>query len=286
MDITPTVIISTLIGFAFFGVQVAIATVAISQWTQTREQMRPSAILTLIIVLLSLPASVVSLVYLDPSAANPDVPAGMRSILQWVVRFAIVGGTGLNVFLLLMQVPVAMRLGGPHPLPVLYRQTDAGRGLPLAAGLGALLGGISVALFYALEVDPGELIEMAKKMIPGVDMETPAYVIGVSLPAVIGMAISEELLFRGIMQRWLAGKLSGKVGGTWIAICATSTIWAMAHLANVEQVGLKLTQIFLLGLLFGYLTKRYSVEASMAAHVGLNIVAVVAPLGMRMAGLT
>jgi hypothetical protein len=42
-----------------------------------------------------------------------------------------------------------------------------------------------------------------------------------------------------------------------------------------EPLWIKLAQIFLLGLVFGWLARRYSVEAAILAHVGLNVTALI-----------
>ena len=179
-------------------------------------------------------------------------------------------------------LPVAIRLGEPHPFPFLCRRPERLRGIALSAALGCILGVLSALLFLYLRVDPGEFLRKAQQMLPGVDFDAPAYILGISLPALLSAAIAEELLFRGIIQRWLERKLGGTESSGWAAVALTSALWAAAHVGNVEQVGLKLGQIFILGLFFGTLARKFSVEASMGAHVMLNLMVILVVAGMQL----
>jgi membrane protease YdiL (CAAX protease family) len=55
----------------------------------------------------------------------------------------------------------------------------------------------------------------------------------------------------------------------------SSLVWSLGHAGNADPIWLKLAQIFLLGLLFGWLAHRHNVESAIMAHVGLNVAALV-----------
>ncbi|MBI5543860.1 MAG: CPBP family intramembrane metalloprotease [Deltaproteobacteria bacterium] len=98
----------------------------------------------------------------------------------------------------------------------------------------------------------------------------PAIVLG-TFAFVLGAAVSEEILFRGLVQGWLARLLGRSVVSVVSAIVVTSALWALIHMFNTTSASWKLAQIFLIGLALGELARRYSVEASICAHVTLNV---------------
>ena len=87
-------------------------------------------------------------------------------------------------------------------------------------------------------------------------------------------AVTEELLFRGLVQGWLTRWLGGSRRAVVLAVGVSAALWALAHWGNTDHPGLKLLQIFLVGLGLGALARRYSVEASIVAHAAFNLVAV------------
>jgi len=275
--------LAALVGMVLFGLQIVIAVIAATKWSAIKPYRRPAAVLAAVFVILTLPVNIMTALHLDPSAlaGGMEIPAGAETFIRVAMQIGALVGLAFSALLVTTQLLVASLLGPPQPFPLLSGEPDARRGLELAAAGGMLAGFVSVAMFVSLGVTPGPAVDQAKQLLPGLDMETVGYQLGVALPAVIGVALSEELLFRGVFQRWLDTKLAALRGGTWVAIAATSALWASAHLTNVEEYALKLAQIFVIGLFFGHLTKRYSVEASMVAHVLLNVIAVLGGLALR-----
>jgi membrane protease YdiL (CAAX protease family) len=282
MSPSPILIVSTLLTGIIFVVQIAVVVSALANWKHTRAHLGASAVVACAVVILALPAAAVTFLYMDPAALAPQIDRSLAPVVLWGIRIGLVAGHLINAVILLLYLPVAIRLGDPHPFPFLCRRSERLRGIALSAALGCILGVLSALLFLYLRVDPGEFLRKAQKMLPGVDFNAPAYIFGISLPALLSAAIAEELLFRGIIQRWLERKLGGTERSGWIAVALSSALWAVAHMGNVEQVGLKLGQIFILGLVFGTLARKFSVEASIGAHVLLNLLVILVVTGMQL----
>ncbi len=222
---------------------------------------------------LGVPAAVLLLWHLDVAAFAPGLPPGVSETIGGLaVVFQIIG----MVITLLhgsLQVPAAVFAGGErHPFPCLFGRPERFAGWGLGAGSGALLGVASVAVFHLLRIDVGADLKNLLKMMPGVDWHAPAIVLGVSLPAILGAALGEEVMYRGVLQALLSQRLAGRAG-SFLAIVLTSLIWALAHSLNTDAPWVKLGQIFVIGLAFGAIARRYSVEASALAHLALNLMA-------------
>jgi hypothetical protein len=120
----------------------------------------------------------------------------------------------INLLLVLLAYKLVIVRLGEHPrddLPALDSVRDLGKGL----GAGVALFGIAVAIAAALGVyrvvgwgDPSALL---------VDL----LIVGI-VPGLI-----EELLFRGILFRWIE-----ELGGSWAALVITSALFGLAHILN------------------------------------------------------
>jgi CAAX amino terminal protease family protein len=80
-------------------------------------------------------------------------------------------------------------------------------------------------------------------------------------------AAAEELLFRGILERGLAVFLKRR----WLIACIAALLFALYH-GNITQGILA----FLLGLVFSELAARGGLRAALAAHLGINLIALIA----------
>jgi len=81
----------------------------------------------------------------------------------------------------------------------------------------------------------------------------------------------EETLFRHYLQSRLACWF-GRHGVTWWAAAApTSALWPLGHAGLLQPGWVKYCQVFPLGLLLGWLQRRWGVGLSMAVHLSLNI---------------
>jgi len=136
-----------------------------------------------------------------------------------------------------------------------YRDPRALRhlGLGLAAGFLVFSAAVAVAALLGIYRITG----------PGDASQLLAALIGPTLFA----AVSEELIFRGIMFRWLE-----EFGGSWLALLLTSAFFGAAHLHNpnassVAAVGIALEAGVMLGA--AYMLTR-SLWLPMGIHAAWN----------------
>ena len=86
------------------------------------------------------------------------------------------------------------------------------------------------------------------------------------------IAIAEEIVFRLGIQNFLVKHLNLQNNNYWIAIVITSVLWTLGHAGVLEPEWVKLAQIFPVGLLLGWLYKKFGVESTILAHGIFNIV--------------
>jgi len=82
--------------------------------------------------------------------------------------------------------------------------------------------------------------------------------------------MAEEILLRGVIQRWLTRWLGGNDRASWVAIAAVSLAAAGGNLGSGNSPAISAALALVLGLGFGRVSWCRSVEASIAAHAGLN----------------
>jgi len=268
---------SLLYGLFSFTFLVAILVIGLRNWPVAKGQARRGLWLGAVIALLQLPLTLVTIAALDPRTLMADMHLPELAARVAAVAAAVTSLCGLllGVFLDALRVPVSVLAGGERPpFPLLLREASPKDGLVLAAAIGVGAGVVSELVFLGLGVEVSGFLLNLRRLYPSVDFESASVVFGLVLPATLGMALAEELVFRGVVQRWLRRLLSGHALAGPAAIAISSLVWACGHAVNAEPMGPKLVQIFLLGLAFGWLADRYSVEAAMAGHVALNIAVV------------
>ncbi len=94
----------------------------------------------------------------------------------------------------------------------------------------------------------------------------------VLLQFAIAIAIAEEIVFRLGIQNFLAKHLKLQSENYWIAIFITSVLWSLGHAGVLEPEWVKLAQIFPVGLMLGWLYKKFGAESTMLAHGIFNLV--------------
>jgi len=99
------------------------------------------------------------------------------------------------------------------------------------------------------------------------DAGTKYYQVPRSLTQPLCGAAAEELLFRGILERGLAVFLKRR----WLIACIAALLFALYH-GNITQGILA----FILGLVFSELAARGGLRAALAAHLGINLIALIA----------
>jgi membrane protease YdiL (CAAX protease family) len=165
------------------------------------------------------------------------------------MRFGVLGA----IFLVLAYELLIRHLGERKRDD--YRDPRALRHLLMGLGAGLGVFSIAVAIAAALGVysisGQGDLTDLL-----------PAFITAALFPA-----ISEELVFRGIMFRWLE-----EWGGSWVALVLTSALFGAGHLANphaswIAAVGIAVEAGVMLGA--AYMLTR-SLWLPMGIHAAWN----------------
>jgi membrane protease YdiL (CAAX protease family) len=174
----------------------------------------------------------------------PPIPGFTRNM-----RFDLV-----SIPILIVAYELAIRRLGEHPRDD-YRDPLWLRRLLIGLGAGLTIFSLTVAIAAALGiyriVGQGDLTGL--------------------LPALIGpalfAAVSEELVFRGILFRWIED-----FGGSWFALLATSAFFGAAHLHNPNASAIAAVGIaFEAGIMLGaaYMLTR-SLWFPMGLHAAWN----------------
>jgi membrane protease YdiL (CAAX protease family) len=281
----PTLLTSSLLTLLQLGVAIAVVVAAISRWQTLRAWLKPGLQLGAAVFVLSVPGMVATVLFVEPGAlplpAGGALTQGMLTLIFRVTMAVMAVGTlVLTFFFTALQVGVGELAvageagGGRRAYPWLLEGRQETGGWREAALFGGAVGLVSTLVFWAAGVQEGPALELVKRLFPKLAaLEAPASLM-VILPAVLLAAVTEELFFRGLVQGWLTRWLGGTRRAVLLAVGVSSALWALAHWASTSHPGLKVLQIFLIGLGLGALTRRYSVEASIVAHAVLNLVAV------------
>jgi uncharacterized protein len=160
----------------------------------------------------------------------------------------------LAIPLLLLLYELVIRHLGEHPRDD-YRDPRWARHLLLGLGAGLAVFSAAVAIAGALGIyrvtSEGDLSGLL-----------PAFIASALFPAV-----SEELLFRGILFRWIE-----EWGGSWVALLLTSALFGCAHLLNPHASAIAAVGIaFEAGVMLGaaYMLTR-SLWLPMGLHAAWN----------------
>jgi uncharacterized protein len=180
-----------------------------------------------------------------------------------IARFALppIRGFSMNTKLDLVSIPIliiayelVIRRLGEHPRDD-YRDPHALRRLGLGLGAGLLVFSAAVAVAALLGVyritGEGDASDLLQALIG---------------PAIFA-AVSEELVFRGILFRWIE-----EFGGSWMALLLTSAFFGAAHLSNpnaspIAAVGIAFEAGVMLGA--AYMLTR-SLWLPMGIHAAWN----------------
>jgi membrane protease YdiL (CAAX protease family) len=156
--------------------------------------------------------------------------------------------------LLIIGYELVIRRLGEHPRDD-YRDPNAMRNLALGLVAGLLIFSVAVAVAALIGVYRVTGEGDASGLVPAL--------IG---PAIFA-AVSEELIFRGILFRWIEA-----FGGSWAALLLTSAFFGAAHLANpnaspVAAIGIAFEAGVMLGA--AYMLTR-SLWLPMGIHAAWN----------------
>ena len=181
-----------------------------------------------------------------------------------VNKMSLRANTAVSVAVLFVIAWVLLRLIVRRPLKCIrfHRVPPAVIGYSVLAAVSLMLPTMALEAMILKVVEiPEELIEALTEMIRARSLPELLYV---WLIAALGGGLSEELVFRGILQNGLAGRLRG-----WAALLITAGVFALLHTIW------RFPPAFILGLFLGYLYLRSgSLVPSVVAHVTVNSVVV------------
>ncbi len=161
-----------------------------------------------------------------------------------------VAQAALIIAITLLVYKLAIRHLGEHPRDDL-RLADAPKGLGIGLAFGAILfaavvGVAAIADVYNI-IGEGGTSELTKALVS----------------VAIVPAFMEELLFRGILFRWLE-----EFGGSWFALALTAALFGLAHLFNPNATALSSFAIALeAGVLLG---GAYMLTRNLWMAIGLH----------------
>ncbi len=253
-----------------------------------RRHWRRGLVVGLLVLLLAVPQHLTNLLYLDAEgmlrteAANGVVlPFQAGYALAGAVIASVIGSllrAGWYALITCVVLGAWARIRPDAPL--------LGSGLPprwrrlaLSLGLGLLAGVAFTGFFEILRVESGQAAELLEAWFPDLAAAAPAERALAVLPAAVSAAVCEELVFRGALLGALLRWLGERRWALPVAAIITALPWALLHLSLTDSPWLKLLQIGLLGLALAWMARRWSLEAAILGHLGLNL----ASLGMMVA---
>ena len=141
------------------------------------------------------------------------------------------------------------------------------RMIAISIGVAILAILYSVGLFLLTKPSLSELLTSQL----GEETIAPSFA---SIMIAITFAFIEEITFRLGIQNIVAYQFNWVNEKYWFAILFSSTLWTMAHIGVLEPNWVKMAQIFPVGLVLGWLFKRFGVESSIIVHLVFNLVLV------------
>lgn len=198
------------------------------------------------------------------------LPAEGRSLLEDHVTMQAFLAAGCS--LLASVGCLFWQAEGRPPFPV-ASAWDSGRSVRSAmravpwlwvAGAVAVLLGASLALFAWVPVRPVPGYAVVERVFE----RSPVAALFLILPA----TLFEEVLFRLYLQGGLRRLLAAHDPG-WTAIVVPAVVWALGHAGQVEPDFPKLVQMFVFGLVQGWIMERKGFESVVLVHVGFNLAA-------------
>ncbi|MCR9260359.1 MAG: CPBP family intramembrane metalloprotease [Pseudomonadaceae bacterium] len=91
---------------------------------------------------------------------------------------------------------------------------------------------------------------------------------------VFALAFAEEIIFRLGLQNWLTYSWGNSNRAHYSAISFSSFIWMLGHVGMMDPDWAKFLQIFLIGLLLGFMNRKYGVLACIVTHCLFNVLVV------------
>ncbi len=137
------------------------------------------------------------------------------------------------------------------------------------------IAGLAWLGYFIVQIGLGPLISPDQKDVTeelGTDEDSLASIVALVILVVPGAAISEELLFRGVIFSGLRKSMS-----LWPAALVSSVVWALLHLVSGNLAVAAVLAVFGVALAWAY-ERSGSLWAPIAAHMFNNTLAVLALL--------
>lgn len=88
----------------------------------------------------------------------------------------------------------------------------------------------------------------------------------------VAFAYAEEIAFRLGIQNIVAYGIDKSRQRYWLAILLTTVLWTIGHTGTLDPEWVKLSQIFPIGLMLGWLFRRHGIESAFIAHALFNVI--------------
>jgi membrane protease YdiL (CAAX protease family) len=164
----------------------------------------------------------------------------------------------------------------PAPFPILMGAPNKNwNRIIIAVLIGLAAAVVSVIAAKVLKVEVNDLFQTQGNNFFKADAVSIPVQFLCSLFFVSGAAITEEVLFRGALLGFFLRLSKNRMGAMLASIFLISFVWALLHIFNTTSPAFKISQIFILGTIFAEMTRRWSLETAIAAHLSLNVTAVI-----------
>ena len=135
--------------------------------------------------------------------------------------------------------------------------------------IAAASGAYSLLVFSLFSWEIGA----AKLYMAGVDIERLSLWNPSLFLMLTGVTVVEELTFRLAIQNQIARLFAWTDQKYWLSILLTSLLWTFLHAGAVDPDWVKFVQIFPMGLVLGWMFRRFGIESCIAVHVLFNLAA-------------
>jgi membrane protease YdiL (CAAX protease family) len=250
-----------------------------------KSHWRSGLVIGAVAALLIVPLLIGQMITVEPSRAfetfAPDMP-DQQHLVATVAFYAVMAGSiGFTVLKAGWWMVVFVAAAGAWAAVRPGRMAGLVPGQPMpwaevtiGAVVGVAVAAVTGVVFMLLDVGLGSVLEKQAELFhPSADSMNPIMLV-LMLMAVSGIALVEELIFRGALLgallKWAGDQRVAAVG--WVVL--VSLVWAAMHLLNTDAPLIKMTQIFIMGLILAWLTWWSGLSSAIAAHVALNITAV------------
>ncbi len=206
---------------------------------------------------------------LQDELAPPFVEA-LAPDLAWAMLAAGLGSALLMGIWRVFAWPVAIVVHDGAAFPWVRGGEARPWGSALALGLG--LGLVDVALSVGLGPGPDSIAAEAPDLFPGLPDSWPVR-LALGTTGGVAAAMSEELLFRGILQRTFLRWMPAAA-----AVALAATVVACGHALTPHLPWVDMLRAGAFAAALGVLAHRHGLESSLLAHIVLALVMVVGTL--------